>query len=229
LPSVKLSALGVFHETADRLKVNFRQTFFRLLTLSALCTLQFAAAGSFPKCKPGFPVGTVCEQKLDALLPTQPDVGRYEVKLKQKKYSKLGSTDMEKLKVKKSAPVVIGPDGNYYLIDHHHTALAFQESGQTSMYVTIQEDWSNVGSQKKPLETRMKTFWNKMKKAKFGYYRNAEGTLMDPLSKAFPKTLEQMGNNRLRSVVYNLIDKNIIEIGTIPGRRNTSQRARQSS
>lgn len=195
--------------------MNFRQYLLGLLTLTSLCTRQFADASSFPKCKPGLPVATVCEQRLDALLPTQPDVGRYEVKIKQKKYSKLGATDMEKLKVKKPAPVVIGPDGNYYLIDHHHTALALEESGQTSMYVTIQEDWSNVGSKKKPIENRMRTFWNKMKSHKFGYFRNAEGILVDPLSASFPKTFEDMGNNRLRSVVYLLIDKDVIEMSDV--------------
>jgi hypothetical protein len=180
-----------------------------LFTLFSLFAFT-AEAKKIPACSPELPKDTVCEIRINELAPTQPDVGKYEVKLKRSQYEKVsGKKAMEKLKLEKTAPVVIGPDGRYYLVDHHHTSLALLESGEKYSYVKVLENWSDIGDGK-PLNERMIEFWEKMKGNQYCFLKTADGTIIDPLSQLFPKTLKACGNNRYRALTYLLIEKKII-------------------
>jgi len=149
--------------------------------------------------------------------PTQPEVGMAEVDEKIKEYQELSSKDLSKIKVKKISPVIIGPDGQFYLIDRHHTNLALWSAGEKDVVVQIQENWSDVG-EGKSLEERMKLFWDQMENhdPKYCYLKLQNGKTVDPLSPSFPKDLKQCGNNPDRALVGKLIDEGVLEKVDIP-------------
>ena len=164
----------------------------------------------YPHCSPELPATTICTYKIEKLHPTQPDVGKHHVKLKRKKFEDLSKHDLEKVKFEKRVPVIIGPDGNLYLVDHHHTSLALWEAGEKDVYVQIKENWSDL-AEGQPMNERMIEFWEKMKRNKNCYLKNAKGVTLDPLSEEFPTDLSQCRNNKLRSVASMLIDDGVMD------------------
>lgn len=168
-----------------------------------------------PPCAAVLVQGTKCEASIKDVRPTQPEVGKREVKSKVKKYGALSKIELEKLKVEKIAPVIIGPDGKFYLIDHHHTVLSFEEIGETHVYLDIKENWSDLASHE-PMGERMKLFWKKMEENRKCYLKLSDGTGVNPLSPDFPVELKDCGNNRYRSLVAELLDDGIIKKIEIP-------------
>lgn len=71
---------------------------------------------------------------IHALRPTQITVGLIEVKEKRKQWDKLGSRKAEYLG-QHMMPVVIGPKGRPYVIDHHHLARALHDEGQKTVLI----------------------------------------------------------------------------------------------
>lgn len=97
------------------------------------------------------------------LYPTQPVAGYREVKRKKKKIQKLETPDdLEKYFLKNTVPVVIGPLGRRYMIDHHHFTLAAFQAGFTEVYYKVVDDLSDLSE---------KQFWTKMKKKKWTYLK----------------------------------------------------------
>ena len=189
------------------------------LIFSILGTTPVNASVSPIICRSNLPAGTVCVKKIITLRPTQPEIGKYEIHLKRKKYAKkLKGADhyqqkLEAMKVESTAPVIIGPDGNYYLLDHHHTALTLHEMGEKEMYVKVESNWTSLGKGQS-MEKRMVLFWKQLEERNLCYLKSAEGVMMDPLSAAFPKNLLECGDNKLRSLVYLLIkDGTIVKTG----------------
>jgi len=74
------------------------------------------------------------------LHPTQITVGMREVEAKRKRWraqsGKSGKKSAEFLG-KHMIPVVLGPEGRHYVIDHHHLARALHEEGVKKVLVTI--------------------------------------------------------------------------------------------
>ncbi len=68
------------------------------------------------------------------LRPTQITVGLIEVKQKRKQWDKLGRKKAEFLG-HHMVPVVIGPKGRPYVIDHHHLARALHDEGQKTVLI----------------------------------------------------------------------------------------------
>jgi hypothetical protein len=63
---------------------------------------------------------------INSLRPTQITVGLIEVKAKRKAWDKLGKKKAEYLG-HHMMPVVIGPKGRPYVIEHHHLARALHD------------------------------------------------------------------------------------------------------
>src|SRR6516165_10402055 len=80
-----------------------------------------------------------------SLRPTQMTVGMREVKEKRKRWREHKSKKkQEELLGKHMIPVVLGPDGKYYVVDHHHLARALHDEGVKDVLVTIIGDLSMV-------------------------------------------------------------------------------------
>lgn len=99
-----------------------------------------------------------------SLFPTQAVAGFKEVKRKKKKIQKFETPeDRDKYFLKNTVPVVIGPFGRRYMIDHHHFTLAAFQAGYSEVYFKVIEDLSDLTD---------KIFWKKMKEKGWTYLKN---------------------------------------------------------
>jgi hypothetical protein len=71
------------------------------------------------------------------LRSTQITVGMREVKAKRKHWRAQGAKKAEKFLGKHMIPVILGPKGRYYVIDHHHLARALHDEGAKVVAVTV--------------------------------------------------------------------------------------------
>jgi hypothetical protein len=76
-----------------------------------------------------------------SLRPTQMTVGMREVKEKRKRWREQKSKRKQAESLgKHMIPVVLGPDHNHYVIDHHHLARALYDEGVKDILVTVVAD-----------------------------------------------------------------------------------------
>jgi hypothetical protein len=80
---------------------------------------------------------------LKALRPTQITVGFHEVEARRKRWrQETTKAKRAKFLQKHLIPVILGPGGEHYILDHHHLALALHQEGLREMYVTVVADLS---------------------------------------------------------------------------------------
>ena len=185
-------------------------TFIILLLILTPSSLVFAKKNKLPLCSPTLRAGTQCILPIKKLSPTQPTVGMHEMKKKMKEFEALDKEGLKELKHKKIVPVLIGPDGKYYLIDHHHTALALWEMGEETCEIEVLANWTKK-FKKEPLPDRMKLFWKHLTQKGNAFLYREDGTLADPFAEDFPQTLQECKNNRYRSLASSLIDDGFFE------------------
>ncbi|HEX3848864.1 MAG TPA: ParB-like protein [Steroidobacteraceae bacterium] len=77
---------------------------------------------------------------IDALRPTQITVGMREVKAKRKSWRRHPDRKKPDFLGKHLIPVIWGPNEEYYVIDHHHLALALYQEGQKNVVTTVIAD-----------------------------------------------------------------------------------------
>ena len=96
-----------------------------------------------------------------SLRPTQMTVGMREVKEKRKRWRDHKSKKkQEELLGKHMIPVVLGPDGKYYVVDHHHLARALHDEGVKDILVTVIGDLTMV---------QRDAFWGVMDNKRWAY------------------------------------------------------------
>jgi hypothetical protein len=78
------------------------------------------------------------------LRPTQITVGMREVAEKRKRWRETGTRKSRKFLGKHMIPVILGPKGRHYVIDHHHLALALHEERISSLAVTVVANLSRL-------------------------------------------------------------------------------------
>src|SRR6478752_4759009 len=79
---------------------------------------------------------------IEDLRPTQITVGMREVEAKRKRWREKGSKKELKFLEDHMIPVILGPKGRHYIIDHHHLALALLGEGIKNVLVTAIADLS---------------------------------------------------------------------------------------
>jgi hypothetical protein len=82
--------------------------------------------------------------KIATLRPTQMTVGMAEVEFKRKSWRKRAETDGSAFLGNHMIPCVVGPKGNYWVIDHHHLALALHLEGVEHVLVVTIADLSKL-------------------------------------------------------------------------------------
>ncbi len=75
--------------------------------------------------------------KIEDLRPTQITVGLQEVQTRTAKLVKLADMDGAKFLRKHVIPVVKGPKGHFFVIDHHHLCRALLDAGAKKVLVTV--------------------------------------------------------------------------------------------
>ncbi|HEV2572656.1 ParB-like protein [Methylocella sp. CPCC 101449] len=128
------------------------------------------------------------------LRPTQMTVGMREVKEKRKRWREHASKKkQEELLGKHMIPVVLGPDGRYYIVDHHHLSLSLHDEGVKHILVTIIGDLSMVEKD---------AFWGVMDNKRWAYPYDVKGERRP--FKDLPKSVADLKDDPFRSLAGEL-------------------------
>ncbi len=170
----------------------------KLLAASAagllLCgVVNAGSAGDYVPFRPDLPVGTKCLVDPAALHPTQAGVGMREVEMRIHKMKTWPAKRVERFMIEKTAPIVIGPGNEVYLLDHHHLARLLLESKlMPAMYAEIK---GNYGALSAP------DFWAMMKERQWVYLFDQAGRpLKDPSQ--LPKRVMDLRDDPYRSLSW---------------------------
>jgi hypothetical protein len=129
-----------------------------------------------------------------SLRPTQMTVGMREVKEKRKRWREHKSKKKQsELLGKHMIPVVLGPDGRYYVVDHHHLSLALHHEGVKDILVTVIGDLSMV---------QRDSFWGVMDNKRWVYPYDAKGERRH--FKDIPKSVTGLKDDPFRSLAGEL-------------------------
>ena len=74
------------------------------------------------------------------LRPTQITVGMREVRAKQKRWQQQDGKKKAEFLGRHMIPVIRGPKGRFFVVDHHHLSLALHLEGVESVLVTVMAD-----------------------------------------------------------------------------------------
>jgi hypothetical protein len=131
-----------------------------------------------PPCDKHSQQGTLGRLSLSKLKPTQNAVGMDEVIVKVAKIKKKNHVKLEDYLLQRPIPVIIGNDGQFYLIDHHHLAISlWLAKGDTNVPVVVTRNWSQIKGDR---------FWRAMARQDWVYPFDAMGA--GPLN---PSNLKQ--------------------------------------
>ncbi|HXH31477.1 MAG TPA: ParB/Srx family N-terminal domain-containing protein [Bacteriovoracaceae bacterium] len=129
-----------------------------------------------------------------SLRPTQFAVGMLEVNEKIKIVEKYGKKELKKYLIDNPVPVVVGPDGKMYVIDHHHFLCVCYHLGIKKVYVETVKDLStsDLGYSK---------FWKWMNSTRntYPYCQFGEGPR---LSLYLPKDIKGLADDPYRSLAW---------------------------
>jgi len=128
-----------------------------------------------------------------SLRPTQMTVGMREVKEKRKRWREHGKKKQSDLLGTHMIPVVAGPDGRYYVIDHHHLGRALHDEGIKEVLVTVVGDLRMVEKE---------AFWGVMDNKRWVYPYDSKGD-----RRAFrdlPKSVADLKDDPFRSLAGEL-------------------------
>lgn len=133
------------------------------------------------------PVLTTVE--IAALRPTQITVGMREVIAKRKHWRGTASTKGGEFLGKHLIPVVLGPKGRHYIIDHHHLTRALHEEGLKQLAVTVIANLSKLDPD---------AFWTFMDNRNWMHPFDAEGRRRQ--YRDLPKSVSEMVDDPFRSL-----------------------------
>jgi hypothetical protein len=151
---------------------------FPAIALGHICTTsdEKGSKCTLRTCEPSAKKGTVCTLSVDQIHPTQFAVGSVAVDCKADKISTKSKKKLKKYLAKEDhrIPAVVGPDGKFYMTDHHHLA--------TALYRSESKDW---GDNNKVLrievldnlsDTSKSQFWEAMQAQNRSYNADNKGT-----------------------------------------------------
>jgi hypothetical protein len=128
------------------------------------------------------------------LRPTQFTVGMREVQAKRKAWRERAVGDFDKFLSAHMVPVILGPGGKRFLIDHHHLALALHLEKEPNVFVFAAGDLSKVEDEG--------VFWNMMEFHGWTHPYDAKGRRRDYAD--LPKSVDQLKDDPYRSLAGEL-------------------------
>lgn len=153
----------------------------------------------FPACGSRPTTGSLCsiDVSSDRIRPTQALVGMQEIRCKTARYAAMGSSDLQKYWAKHVVPAVVGLNGDLFITDHHHSALALlladRKSEDRLMLLNITQDLS--------ASSTLGTFWAAMLgRDLLWLFDDKDRSPMHP--NLLPTTLARMVNDPYRSLVW---------------------------
>ena len=167
-----------------------------LASLLLFIPLHAAWAGE-PDCSPQTPVDSDCTVRLANLHPTQPSVGLLQV---EDDVAELTRKQQDGLKAtkKKRIPLVIGPDGHFYLTDRHHLSSALWRMDRREAHARIIGHLQNAA-----------TFWQEMQANHWVWLQDTHCNPIRP--EQLPNTLAELSDNPYRALAGYAQDKGWID------------------
>jgi hypothetical protein len=156
-------------------------------------------AAAKDECSAQSKIGDICQCRLSNLHPTQASVGMEEVrdkaaKLKDEMQRRSGPDFLSYLlRHNKIEVIVIGPGGNFYIIDRHHLARALYDIGQTTTYCNIVKNFSDATPD---------VFWKSMERNNEVYLKDQNGNAITPAN--LPASVGDLRNDPFRSLAGEL-------------------------
>lgn len=138
---------------------------------------------------------SLVEVKLEDLRPTQMTVGFKEVNTKRKSWEKLKPTERRDAMRKELFPAVIGPNKTYYILDHHHAAVALVREKSDRVAVGIAHDLSHL---------KLEAFWIFLDHFSWVHPYDARGKRR-PFAD-IPDSFEALKNDPYRSLVAEVLE-----------------------
>jgi len=128
-----------------------------------------------------------------SLRPTQVTVGMREVKEKRKRWREHKPKKRAELLGRHMIPVIKGPNDRYYVVDHHHLALALHHEDVKHVLVSVIADLSMV---------EHRSFWVVMDNHRWVHPYD-DGGVRRPFSE-IPETVAKLKDDPYRSVAGEL-------------------------
>jgi hypothetical protein len=127
------------------------------------------------------------------LRPTQITVGMREVLAKQKSWQQQDKNKKAEFLGRHMIPVIRGPKGRMYVIDHHHLSLALHNEGVKNVHVTSVADLRNLADDE---------FWTYIDNRSWVHPYDASGRRRD--FDEIPKKISGLKDDPFRSVAGEL-------------------------
>jgi len=170
--------------------MRFSNKYIILLLLYFIPLWGFGATFANSARSEKFTIGQVYKINIDELHPTQLTAGFAEVELRAIKFANMGTDELREFRRSNPAPVVLGPNNQFYMIDRHHAVLAYSELAYRKAYVQVVEDFSQFSQN---------YFWSEMQKRHWLHLYDEHGNGPLPISK-LPKKLSRMKDDPYRSL-----------------------------
>lgn len=143
------------------------------------------AASALAPCQAQADVGTQCALAIDQVRPTQFAVGGLQVEDEVRKLAKVD--DIAAYQLRKKIPVVIGPDGGFYLTDRHHLSSALLRRGEPQLLVSVIGRLQDTSS-----------FWPMMQQRGWVYLYDNQGRAITP--QQLPRQLAALADDPYRAL-----------------------------
>lgn len=127
------------------------------------------------------------------LRPTQITVGMREVEAKRQNWKNHPSDKKADFLGKHLIPIVRGPKGHYYVIDHHHLSLALHREGVQDVAITVVADLGKLEPD---------AFWINLDNRGWMHPFDAQGRRCD--YSAIPKKITDLVDDPFRSLAGEL-------------------------
>ncbi|QNM97390.1 ParB-like protein [Chitinimonas koreensis] len=155
--------------------------------LALLALVAALPAAALPPCSADSRPGERCEVALAALRPTQPVVGLLQVEDKAAELAAKSPAKLERYLEKRPIPLVIGPDGGFYLTDHHHLARALLLLGRKQAGAKVVDRLGDPAQ-----------FWNTMAARHWAWLRDPHGRPIEP--RQLPARVADMADDPYRAL-----------------------------
>ncbi|WP_213959156.1 ParB-like protein [Variovorax sp. dw_954] len=123
------------------------------------------------------------------LHPTQITVGRAEVVAKRAQWAQLKRKERDRTLAAHWFPAVKGPNGRFYIVDHHHLGVALHEERVESVWVMPLDDLSEVAGE---------NFWRLMEFHRWAHPYDETGKRRG--YDAIPSKIAKLRNDPYRSL-----------------------------
>ncbi|KAL0481153.1 hypothetical protein AKO1_012613 [Acrasis kona] len=169
----------------------------RLYVILSFLLVLLCCSALSKKCDEDVVKGDSCHLRADKARPTQLLFGRLASNCKQEVFEEMKhKDDIDDFLEENPVPAVVGPDGEFFITDHHHLLRSYLDADlkidkkDRVVRINVIENWKHLNAS---------SFWTSMKQNNYAYLYNQEGVEdLDNL----PTKVTKLSNDPYRSLSY---------------------------